>query len=85
MKKLKRKLVPFMLLSILSTYANSAIAQDDVVFKAMKDEMDRSVKQLKIKGHEAPYFISYTVKDKDVVRIAGSFGALDSRSSGRDR
>jgi len=74
-----------MLLSILSTYANSAIAQDDVVFKAMKDEMDRSVKQLKIKGHEAPYFISYTVKDKDVVRIAGSFGALDSRSSGRDR
>ncbi len=43
------------------------------------------MKQLKIKGHEAPYFLSYTVKDKDEVRIAGSFGAIDSKSVDRDR
>jgi predicted Zn-dependent protease len=91
MKNFKRKTVPVTILSILlSTYmssapSNSALAQDDVIFKAMKDEMDRSMKELKIKGHEAPYFISYTVKDKDLVRIAGSFGAIDTKNIEHDR
>jgi len=85
MRHLKRIMVPVTLLSIVSTFSNSARAQDDVVFKAMKDEMNRSMKELKIKGHESPYFISYTVKDKDLMRIAGSFGAIDSKNIEHDR
>ncbi len=82
MRKLKKIVVP---IALLFTCSSSAFAQDDVIFRALKDEMDRSLKQLKIKGHEAPYFLSYTVKDKDVVRIAGSFGAIDSKNVDRDR
>ncbi len=82
MRNLKKLVIP---IALLFASTSSAFAQDDVIFKALKDEMDRSLKQLKIKGHEAPYFLSYTVKDKDVVRIAGSFGAIDSKSIDRDR
>ncbi len=82
MRKLKNLVVP---IALLLTSNSTAFAQDDVIFRALKDEMDRSMKQLKIKGHEAPYFLSYTVKDKDEVRIAGSFGAIDSKSVDRDR
>ncbi len=85
MKNLKQPIVAIAILSIISGSPIRAQAQDDVIFKAMKDEMDRSMKELKIKGHEAPYFISYTVKDKDIVRIAGSFGAIDSKNIERDR
>ncbi|HIA50841.1 MAG TPA: hypothetical protein EYN91_01960 [Candidatus Melainabacteria bacterium] len=85
MKNLKQPIVAIAVLSIISGSPIRAQAQDDVIFKAMKDEMDRSMKELKIKGHEAPYFISYTVKDKDIVRIAGSFGAIDSKNIERDR
>lgn len=85
MRYFKQSIVPVALLSIISTFSNGAWAQDDVVFKAMKDEMNRSMKELKIKGHESPYFISYTVKDKDLMRITGSFGALDSKNIEHDR
>jgi len=85
MKNLKQPIVAIAVLSIISGSPIRAQAQDDVIFKAMKDEMDRSMKELRIKGHEAPYFISYTVKDKDIVRIAGSFGAIDSKNIERDR
>lgn len=82
MINLKKLVIP---IALLFTCSSNAFAQDDVIFRALKDEMDRSMKQLKIKGHEAPYFLSYTVKDKDVVRIAGSFGAIDSKNVDRDR
>ncbi len=82
MRNLKKLVVP---IALLFTCSSNAFAQDDVIFRALKDEMDRSLKQLKIGGHEAPYFLSYTVKDKDVVRIAGSFGAIDSKNIDRDR
>ncbi len=82
MKYKKAFIVP---IALMFACANSAVAQDDIVFKAMKDEMDRSMKELKIKGHDAPYFVSYTIKGKDEVRIAGSFGAIDSRVVDKER
>lgn len=85
MRYLKQLVIPVTLISVVSTFSNTALAQDDIVFKAMKDEMNRSMKELKIKGHESPYFISYTIKDKDVMRITGSFGAIDSKNIERDR
>ncbi len=56
MRNLKKLVVP---IALLFTCSSNAFAQDDVIFRALKDEMDRSLKQLKIKGHEAPYFLSY--------------------------
>jgi hypothetical protein len=54
----------------------SAPAADDVVMKAMRDELDRSMKQLQLEQLEKPYFISYHVQDKTSLNTEAIFGAL---------
>ena len=60
-------------------------AQDDVVMKAMRDEMARSMKELTIENLEKPYFIAYRVVDTESAGVAASFGALNRSSSSRGR
>src|ERR1039457_507699 len=60
-------------------------AQDDIVMKAMRDEMARSMKQLTIENLEKPYFIAYRVVDSEDAGVGASFGALNNSSSGRSR
>jgi hypothetical protein len=74
----------FLLLCVFAT-AGPARAQDDIVMKAMHDELDRSMKQLRLENLEKPYFISYRVIDTDGTGVSASFGALSSSSQNRGR
>jgi predicted Zn-dependent protease len=60
-------------------------AQEDVVMKAMRDEMARSMKELQLENLEKPYFIAYRVVDSESTRVAASFGALTHSNTGRSR
>jgi len=60
-------------------------AQDDVVMKAMRDEMSRSMRELTLENLEKPYFISYRVTDADSSGVAASFGALTRSGAERYR
>ena len=60
-------------------------AQDDVVMKAMRDELDRSMKQLQLENLEKPYFMSFRVIDSDDASVSASFGALNNSSVNRSR
>ncbi len=62
-----------------------APAADDVVMKAMRDELDRSMKQLQLEQLEKPYFISYRVQDRTSLDTAATFGALLSGGLARAR
>src|SRR5215471_10545996 len=59
----------------------AALAQapdpNDVVMKAMRDELARSMKKLQLENLEKPYFISYSVYDSDQVSTSASFGSLN--------
>lgn len=63
-----------------------AAAQDkpDVVLTAMKQELARSMQNLK-KAPVAPYFLSYEVTDNHAIQISASFGALTSSTDHRTR
>ena len=61
------------------------LAQDDIVVRAMRDEMDRSMKQLQLENLEKPYYISYRVIDSDSTSVSASFGALNNSSHSRSR
>lgn len=65
--------------------ASHAQVVNDTVLKAMHDELDRSMKQLRLENLEKPYFISYRVLDSDDTSVSASFGALTSSSHGRSR
>ena len=60
-------------------------AQDDVVMKAMRDEMARSMKELQLENLEKPYFMAYRVVDSESTRVAASFGALTHSNTGHSR
>jgi hypothetical protein len=67
------------------TLALPARAADDVVMKAMRDELDRSMKQLQLEKLDKPYFIAYRVQDRTQLSASATFGALLSGSVARAR
>jgi predicted Zn-dependent protease len=62
-----------------------ARAQDDVVLRAMRDELTRSMQQLQLEKLEKPYFVAYRVTEKNAAHVKASFGALLVGSSVRHR
>ena len=58
---------------------------DDVIFQAMKDELDRSMKSLKIENMEKPYYLEYSLWDNWELSIEGNFGALTNSRENRQR
>ncbi len=74
-------------LSLCLVLVSSSVAlgqQPDPVLRAMKDELARSMKDLKIEGVERPYFLAYRVEDVDEKVVSAGFGALqDSRATRR--
>jgi predicted Zn-dependent protease len=65
-----------MLLCGLSTFARAADASDDVVLRALREEMERSKAKLKLENVPAPYYIEYRVTEIDQVEASAVFGAL---------
>ena len=60
-------------------------AQDDVVMKAMRDEMNRSMQKLRLENLDKPYFISYRVVEQESTGVGAEFGALTHSSQGHSR
>jgi hypothetical protein len=60
-------------------------AQDDILTKAMRDELDRSMKQLQLENMEKPYFIAYRVLESNRKTISATFGTLTGSSEYRLR
>ncbi|MFN8552161.1 MAG: metallopeptidase TldD-related protein [Candidatus Obscuribacterales bacterium] len=69
----------------LSAAVAPVATQNEIIFPAMKDEMARSIARLKLEGHQAPYYIGYTVHDTDQLGLGATFGALsdDTREHSR--
>jgi len=81
----KMRIVRTSLMLCILGAALPLLAQDDIVVRAMRDEMDRSMKQLQLENLEKPYYISYRVIDSDSTSVSASFGALNNSSHSRSR
>jgi hypothetical protein len=60
-------------------------AQEDVVMRAMRDELARSMSKLTLENLEKPYYISYRVIDSERYSVAAGFGALNHSTTNRSR
>ena len=60
-------------------------AGDDVLFKAMRDELDRSMTKLQLADLDKPYFIAYTVQDGTNWRVSASLDSLLEKTETRVR
>lgn len=64
------------LTSMVTAAQNTSTATNDVIVKAMSDEMTRSIIELKIGNLDKPYFIQYMVLDEDEYEARATFGSL---------
>lgn len=56
----------------------AAPAADDVPMRAMKDELARSLGQLRLQTMDRPYFIAYRLDDLDAFTVSATLGSLTS-------
>ena len=75
----------FLILCLLSAPARAANAADDLLLRALKEEMERSKAQLKMDNVAAPYYIEYRVTELDAFEANAVFGALSSQQHGSGR
>lgn len=73
------------LMLLLLALAPALIAQDDVVMKAMRDEMERSKTQLRLADMEKPYYIEYRVDEATTTTIGATLGVLTGKDTARTR
>ena len=58
--------------------AAAALPENDSVFRAMNDEMSRSIGRLKMDSLQKPYFLVYQVTEGRSLEITASFGAVET-------
>jgi hypothetical protein len=76
----------FIVAIIAFCQAFPVLAKDkDVVLSALIDEMDRSMKELRIDAHPTPYFISYSVKQIDDCQFSSCLGSHSVFDHHRER
>lgn len=60
-------------------------AEEDVVFQAMSDEMERTMESLQLEDSQKPYFVSYKITDLKSFAVQASLGGIESRFGGENR
>ncbi len=60
-------------------------ARDDIVMKAMRDELARSMQKLQLEALPKPYFIAYRVQETTHTEVSASFGSLLGSNQNRTR
>jgi TldD protein len=74
-----------LILGVIAGSGGPALAQGDAIFRAMRDELDRSMSDLRLEGMPAPYFLSYRVLDSQRLSVEARLGALVETARGNDR
>ncbi len=73
-------------LSIASAAPNlNALQQEDVLLKALRDELTRSMEKLQLKDMEKPYYIEYAVTDVEMLEVKAAFGSIIKSERDRSR
>src|SRR4051812_30812667 len=52
---------------------------------ALVEELDRSQKSLRLRGYEAPYFLSYAVRGVETQEVGAKYGAIYLDATRRER
>ncbi|WP_428075365.1 metallopeptidase TldD-related protein [Candidatus Avelusimicrobium luingense] len=72
MKRILYVMVLFLVPGILT----AAPWPNNEFFRAMNDEMQRTLKQLRLKGHPDPYYVAYWAKQSHSVNVRAQMGTL---------
>ena len=80
----RRRLFCLSLCGVAPSLAQPPSARDDVLLRAMQDELERS-RDLRVVDLAKPYFIEYGVHDSESYTVSATLGAVYSVQKGRVR
>ena len=69
---------------VTAAWAQSPAPSPDPLFRAMRDELERS-RKLSLPNLEPPYFIQYAIDEQETYAVSASLGGLLSRHRDRFR
>ncbi|MBI4564329.1 MAG: hypothetical protein HY716_06520 [Planctomycetes bacterium] len=78
---MRMPLLPLLLLVVPSPRQQ----EEDLLFRVLDHEIERSMKRLRIDPHPPPYYVGYTIRETDTYAVGASFGALAEERGGRAR
>jgi len=61
---------------LISQSSELSIPNDEMLLRAMRDELQRSKQLAVVSGADAPYFFSYSLTDAETLRISAANGAV---------
>jgi hypothetical protein len=70
---------------LISQSTTLSIPADEILLRAMRDELARSKQLSVVAGGDTPYFFSYTLTDAETLRVSASMGAVVDVSRNRFR
>src|SRR5262249_41614092 len=70
---------------LVAASCSAAAPTDDVVLRAMADELSRSIRDLRLENLPRPYYIDQLVLDSDTFSAAAVFGGLARARRSRSR
>ena len=66
----------FLLVIILPAGICAQHQAEDVILKAMQDELDRNMKELRLPDYDGPFFIMYSIQDQKTYGITATLGSI---------
>ena len=84
-ESIKRFVKLLTMVHLLLVVAAPARAEEDIVLRAMGDEMARAMEALHMPQAEKPYFIAYRAQDVSSATVAASLGSLTTSNSSKRR
>lgn len=66
-------IIPF---TFLAANLAAQVPENDFIIRAMKDELTRNVNELKLPGHNKPFFIMYGISNQKTYSVTATLGAL---------
>lgn len=76
MTKMKAHFKYIFFIFFLSAFTIQAQEQSDVILKAMQDELNRNMNDLKLPNYDKPFFIMYGIQDQKTYSITATLGSL---------
>jgi TldD protein len=84
-ERVKRLSVLVTMVHLILILVAPVTAEEDIIIRAMSDEMARAMEELHMPQAEKPYFIAYSAQDVNSAKVAASLGSLTISNSTKKR
>lgn len=75
---MKNNIILVSALLLLCSVGSAQKANDKTLFDAMRAEMQREMKELRLPDYSTPYYMSYMLKDAEYASVAANLGVITS-------